>query len=104
MPVKDEKIHCRFILYFYVASDRKGFLSLMLDENDDASDVPVISLPHEVYDAVLLADAVMLVTEQGAPSATLQEFFKVRRCLLTCASGRRQLMTDPELMFRMVGG
>lgn len=87
----------------------------MLDETDDARGVPVITLAAEVYDAVLLMDAVLFVTEGGPPpwcdsrlNAKLQEFFAVRRCRFTSASGRTAsnpiCLSDTELLLRMVGG
>ncbi len=87
----------------------------MLDEPPYDRDVPVITLPAEIYDAVLLADAVMLVTEGGPPPRrdrrgpeNLRDFFQVRRCLLTCGAGERSSKKssapDAELMHRMVGG
>ncbi len=87
----------------------------MLDENDDVCDIPTITLPAEVYDAVLLTDAVLLVAEAGPPpwcdgrlNAKLQAFFAVRRCRFTSASGgsapKRSCLPNHELMLRMVGG
>jgi hypothetical protein len=87
----------------------------MLDETDDARGVPVITLAAEVYDAVLLMDAVLFVTEGGPPywcdgrlNAKLQEFFAVRRCRFTSTSSGNApnpfCLSDSELMLRMVGG
>ena len=85
----------------------------MFDENDDFCDVPVVTLPAEVYDAVLLVDAVLIVAEgppgyHGRLGKKLPDFFAVRPCLLNRASGgyasRPSCTSDNELLHRKVGG
>jgi hypothetical protein len=56
----------------------------------DASCTPVITVSQHVYDAILLADRVMVVAE-GKPKRTLvtgggqPDFFSLRQCFLTAS-------------------
>jgi hypothetical protein len=87
----------------------------MHDETDDLPGIPLIALPARVYDAVLLADAAMIVAKGGVlpggagrASPALPDFFAVRRCLLTPAARdrpvNRAVLAETALLRSMVGG
>jgi hypothetical protein len=71
---------------------------------------PVITVSHDVYDKILLAEQVIVVAEGRverpigpAAGGLLADLFSVRRCLLvTGADGPPP--SRPGLMHRMVGG
>jgi hypothetical protein len=49
---------------------------------DEDFDVPTVTVPPEIYDAILLAGRVMVVAP-GKPRHGLPDAFAARRCLLT---------------------
>ncbi len=84
----------------------------MLDQTNNDDDTPLLSVSDDVYDAILLADAVLVVAKgreiPAGTATTLARFFAVRRCRLTVAGsakpGHRAGHTGTSLMKSMVGG
>lgn len=70
---------------------------------DHIVDIPVLTVPQDIYDAILLAERVMVVADSKAagqkPSGKLPDFYEVRRCLLTAGPERH-----PISGAAMVGG
>jgi hypothetical protein len=70
---------------------------------------PVITIAPDVYDAILLAEGVIVMVE-GKPqrpihsTGPLPDFFTVQRCLLTTGADSGPPSSAPALLRRMVGG
>jgi len=88
---------------FIVLCLRAATLHESLPAMADASCTPVVTVSQDVYDAILLADRVMVVAE-GKPKHALvtvgglPDFFSLRQCILTASDA-------PAALLRlMVGG
>jgi hypothetical protein len=73
----------------------------MLNTIDDDFDAPVITVAPEIYNAILLAKRVMVVTQHAGRA----DFFGARQCLMTAAGDPGAARPDHAALLRcMVGG
>jgi len=74
-----------------------------------ATHLPVITVPQDVYDAILLAERALVVAEGQRPVAAggsrLADFSKARQCLMTAGDEAGLRAPDQAALLRcMVGG